>query len=135
MNHTPRSAAPGRTSSSGGFLSLVGGLLATLLKLGALLLGFVLMLGALLVGAALALALVGWALLRGRRPQAQVFSSSFQRMRRPRAPGFGAGQRQRPADTAGRSAATSAATSAVIDVEVREVPDDGRPTSHLHPER
>jgi hypothetical protein len=103
-----------------GLLALLGGVL----RLAAGLLAFVLMLGALLVGAALALGLVAWALLRGRRPGARVFGSGFQRVR-PGPAGAAGGRATRP-------------PGAVIDGEGREVPehpDHGQTPAHtpLHP--
>ena len=68
-------------------------------------LGFVLMLGTLLLGLLLVAMLVAWGLLRGRRPAAGVFKSTFERAR------------QRSAAPRGQ----------VIDVEVREVPDPALP--------
>jgi hypothetical protein len=122
MTHSHRSApADGRRLPSGLF-SAPTGVLGLVLRMGLGLLAFVLVLGALLVGAVLALGLVAWALVRGRRPSVQVFSSSFQRMRRPAA---GSGS--------GRSA--PAAAGAVIDIEAREVPDNGRPDAPLRPAR
>jgi hypothetical protein len=67
-------------------------------------LGLFLMLGALLVGALLALGLLVWALIRGRRLPAGTFSAAFQRQR-----GF-----RREAKAPG----------AVIDVEARVVADE-----------
>ncbi len=127
MNPVHRNAAPEGARTANTPLSALGGLLGTLLRLAAGVLAFVLMLGALLVGAALALGLVVWALLRGRRPQAQVFNTSFQRMRRQRATG------QAGAPSPGH--AQAARPGAVIDIEAREVPDDGRPTATLRPDR
>jgi hypothetical protein len=75
-----------------------------LLRLGLGVLGIFLMLGALLVGAMLALGLLGWALLRGRRLPPGTFSAAFQRQR-----GF-----RREAKAPG----------AVIDVEARVVADE-----------
>jgi hypothetical protein len=75
-----------------------------LLRLGLGVLGILLMLGALLVGAALALGLLGWTLLRGRRLPPGAFSAAFQRQR-----GF-------------RREAT--APGPVIDVEARVVAED-----------
>ena len=122
--HVPPSDRAARTGVWSGLSALLGGLL----RLAAGLLALFLMLGALLVGAALALGLVAWALLRGRRPQAQVFSSSFQRMRKgPR----GAGPQRQP----GAGQGADATMEAVVDIEVREVPDDGRPTTTLRPGR
>lgn len=118
---------PGRQARPGllfGLSALFGGLL----RLAAGLLALFLMLGALLVGATLALGLVAWALVRGRRPQAQVFSTSFQRMRKGRR---GAG----PQRQSGAGQGADAAVDAVVDIEVREVPDDGRPTTTLRPGR
>jgi hypothetical protein len=78
-----------------------------LLRLALGVLGILLMFGALLVGALLALGLLGWALLRGRRPPPGAFSAVFQRQR-----GF-----RREAKAPG----------AVIDVEARVVADQPGP--------
>lgn len=88
-------------SWAGRGLAAVRGLLRGLLRLGFVCLGFVLMLGALFAGLLLVSLLVLWSLLRGRRPAAGVFRSTFERSRR----------------------RAAAAPGQVIDVEVREVPD------------
>jgi hypothetical protein len=107
-----------------------GGLLGTVLRMLLGVLAFVLMLGALLVGAVLALGVVAWALLRGRRPGARVFSTSFQRMRRP-----AAGREDPSVRPAWGGQNRPAGQGAVIDIEVREVPDNGRPGATLQSER
>ena len=126
MNRPTPSSSSGDPTARPGLLSGFWTLLGGLLRLAAGVLAFVLMLGALLVGAALALGLVAWALLRGRRPQAQVFGSAFQRMRRGPRPTRGHGS------DPWRSAAPA---GAVVDVEAREVPDDGRAKTTLQSDR
>lgn len=70
-------------------------------RLAVALLALVVMLGALLVGTVLAIGLVSWSLLRGRRPAQGLFTTSFRRAR------------QR----------STWAEGAVIDIEAREVPE------------
>jgi hypothetical protein len=60
---------------------------ATAIKLLLLLAGFVFMLSALLAAGLLALGLLTWALLRGRRPAPGVFQAYYQRARRRQRPG------------------------------------------------
>jgi hypothetical protein len=81
------------------------GLPGLLLRLGLGVLTLVLMLGTLLVGAVLAIGLLAWALLRGRRLPPGAFSATFQRARR-----------------AGRPRA-AADPGPVIDIEARVVPE------------
>ena len=88
-------AASTRTSSVG--KSLVRGLVRLAVGVVAL----ALLMVALLMGLLLALGLVAWALLRGRRPARGVFSAAFRRAR------------QRSARAEGQ----------VIDIEAREVPE------------
>jgi hypothetical protein len=117
------------------------GVLGLVLRLALGLLAFALLLGALLVGAVLTLGLVAWTLLRGRRPTVQVFSSSFQRMRRPAADRNGGSGRSTGRNTGrntGRSTPVAPAgtgTGTVIDIEAREVPDNGQPGATLQSER
>ena len=134
MTHPSRStSADGRSPLLGAFVARTG-VLGLVLRLALGLLAFALLLGAVLVGAVLALGLVTWALLRGRRPTVQVFRSSFQRMRRPGAGRNGRSDRSGDSgDSSGRSA--RAAPGAVIDIEAREVPDNGRPGATLQSER
>ena len=72
--------------------------------------GFVFALGALFIGLMLSAAIIGWALLRGRRPVAQLFGGRPFGMRG----GFGASPQ--PVRRADRGE--------VVDVTVREVPDE-----------
>ena len=89
---------------------LLGGIGRALVGLVLAVSAVVVMLGALLVAVVLTVALVIWALLRGRRPAQGVFNASFQRARRRQA----------------------APQGEVVDVEVREVPD-GPPLHDVHP--
>lgn len=133
--HRPTSA-DGRSPPSGAFAAPMG-VLGLVLRLALGLLAFALLLGALLVGAVLTLGLVAWTLLRGRRPTVQVFSSSFQRMRRPAADRNGGSGRSTGRNT-GRSTPVAPAgtgTGTVIDIEAREVPDNGQPGATLQSER
>ncbi len=140
MTHPSRStSADGRSPPLAAFVARTG-VLGLVLRLALGLLAFALLVGALLVGAVLALGLVTWALLRGRRPTVQVFRSSFQRMRRPGAGRNGRSDRSGDSgdsgdscDSSGRSA--RAAPGAVIDIEAREVPDNGRPGATLQSKR
>lgn len=78
--------------------------LHTLLAVGIALIGFTVMLAALVMGTVLALGLVVWALIRGRKPAAGVFRSTYQRAR----------ERQ-----------SNMRRAEVVDVEVREVVEPG----------
>ena len=99
---TFHSTIPSRPASwAGRGLAAVRALLRGVLRVCFVCAGFVLMLGALFAGLLLVSLLVLWSLLRGRRPAAGVFRSTFERSRR----------------------RTGAAPGQVIDVEVREVPD------------
>ncbi len=71
------------------------------LRLVAVAAAFVFMLVALVLGMLLALGLVGWALVRGRRPATGLFHAYYQRAR----------HRQRPGD------------KTIIDIDAVEVPD------------
>jgi hypothetical protein len=95
-----RTTAPAATAR-GGWQAAVRGLARTLLRGVVFVLGFVLMLAAVFAGLVLAVVLVLWGLLRGRRPTARVFKSAFERGRR----------------------RGHVAPGQVIDVEVREVPE------------
>ena len=97
---------PAARGSALRWLATAGGWVRGLLRASLMLAAFVLMLGTLLVGLLLAAALVGWSLLRGRRPAAGVFKAAFER-----------GRRHQPARP-----------GQVIDVEVREVPDPVLPS-------
>lgn len=75
-------------------------MLNLLLRMGAGLVAFVLMLAALLLGLVLALGVITWAVLRGRRPAMGLFRSSYRRA---------------------RNGASAGDPSQVVDVEAREV--------------
>lgn len=90
-----------RTASTPTLLGGLAQLARALLKMALGLLGLVLLLGALMLGLILALGIVIWARLRGRKAAPGVFTAAFQKARR----------------------RTSAAAGEVVDVEVREVPD------------
>jgi hypothetical protein len=96
IDHTQQRAT--RSLSPPGSLARLARML---LKLALGLMGFALLLGALLLGLVLALGIVMWARLRGRKVAPGVFRAAFLKARR------------RP----------SAYTGEVVDVQVREVPD------------
>lgn len=98
---SPPTTADFRARNSGRWRAAARTVAGKLLRWGLLGLGFLLMLGALFAGLVLALLLVLWSLLRGRRPSARVFRSAFER------------GRQRAHVSPGQ----------VIDVELREVPE------------
>ena len=98
FDRTPQPARPGAASPSG-----LKRLLGVLLRLGVLAVAFVIMLFALVLGMFLALGIVAWALVRGRRPVPGVFRAYYQRAR----------NRQTPAE------------KFVVDVDVVEVPEPG----------
>ena len=102
IEHTRPRAAPA-ASLFGGLAQLA----RVLLKMALGLFGLVLLLGALLLGLALALGIVIWARLRGRKAAPGVFRAAFQQARR-RSP-VPAGE--------------------VVDVEAREVPEVSRPNT------
>jgi hypothetical protein len=92
------------TATSPSLLGSLARLLRALLKIALGLVGFVLLLSALFVGLMLALGIVIWARLRGRRAAPGVFTAAYQKARR-------------------RPSARAAPTGQVVDVEAREVPD------------
>lgn len=96
-----------RTASAPSLLGGLAQLARALLKVALGLFGLVLLLGALMLGLMLALGIVIWARLRGRRAAPGVFTAAFHKARR------------RPSVAAGE----------VVDVEVREVPDVPHPSS------
>jgi hypothetical protein len=96
-----------RTASTPSLLGGLAQLARALLKMALGLFGLVLLLGALMLGLMLALGIVIWARLRGRRAAPGVFTAAFHTARR------------RPAAPVGE----------VVDVEVREVPDVPQPNS------
>jgi hypothetical protein len=98
---------PDRDSPRASLVDWLRALPAALLRLGLGVLGIFLMLGALLVGALLAVGLLCWALIRGRRLPPGAFSAAFQRQR-----GF---HRE------------TKAPGAVIDIEARVVVDQHGP--------
>lgn len=101
-NHTrPRASAA--HSPLGGLATMALVLLKVVLGI----VGFMLLLGALMLGLLLALGIVIWARLRGRKAAPGVFTAAF------------AKARLRPMAAAGE----------VVDVEVREVPDMAGPGS------
>jgi hypothetical protein len=100
MNHTTPDPDSARPTFAGRLRAVPGALLRVVLGV----LGIFLMLGALLAGAMLAMGLLLWALVRGRRLPPGAFSAAFQRTR-----GF-----RRDTGAAGP----------VIDVEARVVADD-----------
>jgi hypothetical protein len=106
IEHTQPRAAP-TPSRLGGLAQLA----RMLLRLALGLVGFVLLLGALMVGLVLALGIVIWARLRGRKAAPGVFTAAFHKARR------------RPA----------AFTGDVVDVQVREVPDVPSPNPSHKP--
>ena len=106
MNIEPLQAP---SASAPTLLGSLSRLLRTLLKLALGLVGFVLLLGALLVGLTLALGIVIWARLRGRKAAPGVFQAAFQQARR------------RSPTPAGE----------VVDVEAREVPEVSRSSTKL----
>lgn len=89
----------GRAKNTGGLQRAV----QLILRLGAALVAFALMLGALMLGLVLALVVIIWAVVRGRKPVVGVFRSTYRRARQ---------------GTAGPSAGQ------VVDVEAREVPEN-----------
>lgn len=103
---TPARTLPLRSGLLGALQLALAALLRVLLFAAA----FIFMLAALLAGAVLALGVVVWALLRGRRPAPGILHAYYQRARR----------RQRPGDE-----------RVVVDVQAVEVPaarlDDARP--------
>jgi hypothetical protein len=96
-----------RTASTPSLLGGLAQLARALLKMALGLFGLVLLLGALMLGLLLALGIVIWARLRGRRAAPGVFTAAFQKARR--RPGVPVGE--------------------VVDVEVREVPDVPQPNN------
>jgi hypothetical protein len=103
LANRPSPSVPASALAS--LLAWMAGLLRGLIRLALAVSAFMLLMAALFLGLLLALGLVAWALLRGRRPARGVFKGSFQRAR----------------------ARTARPQGEVIDVEVREVPDSGRP--------
>ncbi len=102
IEHTRPRSAPGPTASPlGGLVKRARGTLKFALKIALGLIGLVLLLGALMLGLMLAIGIVIWARLRGRKAVPGVFKAAF------------AKARHRPSVAAGD----------VVDVEVREVPD------------
>lgn len=89
--HSLSPAPRPRASAPGGLLKHLRPALklaaAAVLKLMLLVAGFVFMLSALLAAGLLALGLLTWALLRGRRPAPGVFQAYYQRARRRQRPG------------------------------------------------
>jgi len=73
--------------SPGGGPSVLRRVGSALLRLALLLAGLVFMLAALVAASILAVGLLAWALLRGRRPAPGVFQAYYQRARRRQRPG------------------------------------------------
>ncbi len=99
--------------------------LSLLLRLAFTLAGVVLAGLMLLIGIGLAVGLIGWSLIRGRRPQLGGLGG-FRSFRA--GPGFGAGSRAQWRAAPDAGASTRRAPVEVIDIDARVLPESGSRT-------